>query len=162
MPAKRICPECLGKYRIQDFERHVARHSDPTFVPTVRDPATVDELQAAGLSRPEAAAHSPEQRRAEEAIIMAGADPVTQDQLRIRDLETQVTGLTEQLASANSHQRLGNILSHAAEACVDCRQDLDQHNQRIIKSALEGLDPAAARELALAKGVIPQTLTFQV
>ena len=93
---------------------------------------------------------------------MASADPVTQDQLRIRDLELQVTGLTDQLAAANSHQRLGNIIAHAGEACTDCRQDLDQHNQRTIKAALEGLDPAATRELALAKGVLPKTLTFQV
>lgn len=87
---------------------------------------------------------------------------MTQDQLRIRDLETKVTGLTDQLSTINSHQRLGTVLAHAREACADCRQDLDQHNQRVIKAAFEGLEPAAARELALAKGALPPSINFEV
>lgn len=152
-----ICPTCHGKYKkAGTLKSHIRSHRNPDFKPNPKEVATAEELVAAGLGlRPVEGSVAKERD-------MAGADPVTQDQLRIRDLETQLTGLTEQLATANSHQRLGNVIAHAGEACTDCRQDLDQHNQRIIKAALEGLDPAAARELALAKGVIPRTLTFQV
>lgn len=164
MPAKQICPHCFGKYRPQDFDRHVTRHADPTFVPAIHDPATVDELQAAGWSAAALpvpaldAGESPAQRRAEEAAIMtqqalpAGAEPVTQDQLRIRDLEQTVKELTAQVAG---HQPLKTNLAHVA-GCSSCRTDLEEYNAGIITKAIDGLSVEAIRSLGFEKGAFPQ------
>ncbi len=88
--------------------------------------------------------------------------PVTRAELEMRDLRAENARLTSQIETANTHRRLGDIIAHAGDACTDCRQDLEQYNQRIIKAGLEGLEPAAVRELALKKGVLPKVLTFQV
>lgn len=158
-----ICPTCHGKYkRAGTLQSHIRQHKNPNFKPKPKEIATAEELAAAGLGPAVEASTVQQQSVAKESDPMGANDPVTQADLRIRDLETQVAGLTDQLTTANSHRRLGEIINHAGEACTDCQQDLVSYNQNIIKSALEGLDPAAVRQLAVSKGVITKTLTFQV
>lgn len=160
-----ICPECHGILKTpQGLVEHVKRHREnPGFLPGTKR-ATAEQLAAAGLGPAVEASTVQEQPLAKESepIMAADDSPVTQKDLRIRDLETQVAGLTQELGTANSHRRLGDVINHAGEACTDCQQDLLSYNQNIIKSALEGLDPAAVRDLAVSKGVIAKTLVFQV
>lgn len=117
-------------------------------LPSVADPPTVVD--------------NPNQETLEVTMPEAQTVPELRAELENTKLKEENQTLRAQLETANSHQRLGAVLAHAREACTDCRQDLEQHNQRVIQSALEGLEPAAARELALAKGVLPMTFSFQV
>lgn len=151
---KGICPNCFGKYRERDLARHIARHADPSFTPTRSDVATAEELQAAGLSATppaEAALDSPQ-----EAVMStppaAGAEPVTQDQLRIRDLERENGELKTQLGG---HQPLKTNLAHVA-GCSSCRADLEDYNKEIITKAIDGLSVEAIRSLGFEKGAFPQ------
>ena len=81
------------------------------------------------------------------------------DQLTIRDQATEITQLKEQLTQASVHQRLGSVIAHAGEACADCQTDLSEYRQGIITKALEEIDPAVLRQVAVDRGVLPRTLT---
>lgn len=154
MPTKEICPQCFSKYRARDLPRHIARHDDPTFTPTRSDPATAEELQAAGLdSSPpaEAAVDSP-QEAAMSTSPAAGAEPVTQDQLTIRDLQRENADLKTQLGG---HQPLKTNLAHVA-GCSNCRLELEEYNKGIITAAIDGLSVEAIRNLGFEKGAFPQ------
>lgn len=160
MPAKNICPHCFGKYRVQDFDRHVARHSDPDFHPAINDPATPGELEAAGMSEPTAPTDSPAQRRVEESQIMSSSpqpysrEEAAQDR-RIESQDLQIVQLTAALKEAQTaHQPLKTNLAHVAN-CPSCRSDLEDYNKDLITKAIDSLTPDAIRNLGFEKGAFP-------
>jgi len=90
------------------------------------------------------------------AKSQATADPTTEwvEALKesyneIMELERKVTDLTAQLASANNHTHLGDIISHADTACEGCRRDMLAYNGRVIAKAqaLQGFSPFSPRSL---------------
>jgi len=82
-------------------------------------------------------------------------------ELQVERLEERIASLESDLATANSHP-LRIAVAHARGGCAECQQDLEQHNQAVIMAAFKRMTPAQARELAVAKGVLPKTLNFHV
>ncbi len=162
-----ICPTCHGKYRrAGTLQSHIRQHRNPDFRPNPKELATAEELAAAGLPAVAPGSAMVDNPASKFVKGEGMAEPQTVAELRAElentKLKEENQALKADLATANSHQRLGTVLTHAREACTDCRQDLDQHNQRVIKAAFEGLDVVSARDLALAKGALPNSLNFQV
>lgn len=161
-----ICPTCHGKYkRASTLQSHIRQHRNADFRPNPKEVATAEELVAAGLTAV-APASAIVDNPGKDVKGEGMAEPQTVAELRAElentKLKEENQSLKSDLATANSHQRLGTVLAHAREACTECQQDLDQHNHRVIKAAFEGLDVVSARELALAKGALPNSLNFQV
>lgn len=103
---------------------------------------------------------------------MEGADrAVSVKDLKIRDLDHElaaakatVADLREKLtATERSHDRLGPLLVHAKDgSCTNCNADLREHNAAVIKTALKNIDPKVVQEIAIAAGVVPQTIRVQI
>jgi len=99
---------------------------------------------------------------------MEGDDrPVSVKDLKIRDLELELVAaksmaadLGEKLiATERSHDRLGPILVHARDrSCANCYADLREHNEALIKMAFEDIDPKVLQQMAIAAGVMPDTI----
>ena len=86
---------------------------------------------------------------------------------RDRDLvsrDAKIQELTQSLeGERKTHDRLGPLLVHAKDgSCANCNADLREHNEAVIKGALEKIDPKVLHDLALAGGVIPQTIKVTI
>lgn len=100
-------------------------------------------------------------RKSEHAGVLpvksqAAVDPTTEwveafreNYNRIIELEGKVTDLTAQLASANTHTHLGDIIKHTDTACDGCRRDMLAYNGSVIAKAqaLQRFSPFPNRSL---------------
>jgi len=109
----------------------------------------------------------------EEVVTEKGDAPVTVKDLRIRDLEAElsyakgmVDDLGEKLRQTERRHAFGSfaeVLAHAkSKTCSDCSQSFEDLALLHARTTLTEIDDKALLELAVQRGVLPETIRIQL